>query len=142
RQAAPRGVPRRLPARRPAHQVLRVQARRRPGPHRGARRRHAARPRSAVSGTDFDTWSREVAGRVETALSEFLPSSQVAPARLHDAMRYSTLGGGKRVRSMLVFAAGELARAPVRRLAVAASAVEMIHAYSLIQDDLPCRDDE
>jgi farnesyl diphosphate synthase len=95
-----------------------------------------------VSGPDFDTWSRQVAGRVESALAEFLPSSHVAPARLHDAMRYSTLGGGKRVRSMLVFAAGELAQAPARRLEVAASAVEMIHAYSLIHDDLPCMDDD
>ena len=95
-----------------------------------------------MSGADFDTWSRQVAGRVESALSDFLPSTQITPARLHDAMRYSTLGGGKRVRSMLVFAAGELAEAPSRRLEVAASAVEMIHAYSLIHDDLPCMDDD
>jgi farnesyl diphosphate synthase len=95
-----------------------------------------------VSVPDFDTWSRQVAGRVESALGEFLPTAQIAPGRLHDAMRYSTLGGGKRVRSMLVFAAGELAQAPARRLEVAASAVEMIHAYSLIHDDLPCMDDD
>jgi len=57
-------------------------------------------------------------------------------------MRYSTLGGGKRVRAMLVFAAGEVSGADPERLEVAASAVEMIHAYSLIHDDLPCMDDD
>src|SRR5438132_1287342 len=57
---------------------------------------------------DFQSWSREVAGQLEAALADLLPASRVAPARLHDAMRYSTLGGGKRVRAMLVFAAGEL----------------------------------
>ena len=91
---------------------------------------------------DFAGWSREVAGRVETALGDLLPAPRVAPARLHDAMRYSTLGGGKRVRAMLVFAAGEVSRASTARLQVAAAAVEMIHAYSLIHDDLPCMDDD
>jgi farnesyl diphosphate synthase len=57
-------------------------------------------------------------------------------------MRYSTLGGGKRVRAMLVFAAGELAEADAQRLRIPACAVEMIHAYSLIHDDLPCMDDD
>jgi len=95
-----------------------------------------------VNAPDFETWSRQVTARVEEALARFLPSREIAPARLHDAMRYSTLGGGKRVRSMLVFAAGSLADAPEARLDVAASAVEMIHAYSLIHDDLPCMDDD
>jgi farnesyl diphosphate synthase len=79
---------------------------------------------------------------METALAELIPASRIAPARLHDAMRYSTLGGGKRVRAMLVFAAGELAGAEARRLEIAAAAVEAIHAYSLIHDDLPCMDDD
>jgi farnesyl diphosphate synthase len=96
----------------------------------------ASRPR------DFQAWSRDVAGRVETALADLLPASRIAPTRLHDAMRYSTLGGGKRVRAMLVFGAGELTEADPKRLQVAASAVEMIHAYSLIHDDLPCMDDD
>ncbi|HEX3099140.1 MAG TPA: farnesyl diphosphate synthase [Usitatibacter sp.] len=91
---------------------------------------------------DFQDWSREVAGRVEAALERLLPSPRIAPGRLHDAMRYSTLGGGKRVRAMLVFAAGEVSGAQRERLDVAASAVEMIHAYSLIHDDLPCMDDD
>jgi farnesyl diphosphate synthase len=95
-----------------------------------------------VSSLDFLAWSRDVAGRMETALAELLPAKQLPPSRLHDAMRYSTLGGGKRVRAMLVFAAGELADAAMDRLKVAAAAVEMVHAYSLIHDDLPCMDDD
>jgi farnesyl diphosphate synthase len=95
-----------------------------------------------VKSPDFQEWSRDVAARMETALAEFLPSSQAVPARLHDAMRYATLGGGKRVRAMLVLGAGELAHADPRRLEVVAGAIEMIHAYSLIHDDLPCMDDD
>ena len=95
-----------------------------------------------MSAADFEAWSREVAGRMEATLSDMLPDPRVAPARLHEAMRYSTLGGGKRVRAMLVFAAGEVTGAPEERLRIAASAVEMIHAYSLIHDDLPCMDDD
>jgi farnesyl diphosphate synthase len=95
-----------------------------------------------MSGLDFHAWSRDIAGRAETALSELLPAPGIEPRRLHDAMRYSTLGGGKRVRAMLVHAAGELTGASDERLRIAASAVEMIHAYSLIHDDLPCMDDD
>jgi len=95
-----------------------------------------------VSAPDFDAWSREVAARMEVVLGDFLPASRIAPARLHDAMRYSTLGGGKRVRAMLVMAAGEVTRASAERLEVVAAAVEMVHAYSLIHDDLPCMDDD
>jgi farnesyl diphosphate synthase len=95
-----------------------------------------------MSGEDFSAWSRGVATRMESALASLLPSSQVVPKRLHDAMRYSTLGGGKRVRAMLVFAAGEVARGAPERLEIPAAAVEMIHAYSLIHDDLPCMDDD
>jgi farnesyl diphosphate synthase len=97
---------------------------------------HASRP------SDFQAWSRDVAGQVEAALAELLPAGRVAPSRLHDAMRYSTLGGGKRVRAMLVYAAGELAEAEPQRLRIPACAVELIHAYSLIHDDLPCMDDD
>jgi farnesyl diphosphate synthase len=95
-----------------------------------------------MSEPDFTAWSRSVAGRMDTAISNLLPASRIAPGRLHDAMRYSTLGGGKRVRAMLVFAAGEVSNADPERLQVAAAAVEIIHAYSLIHDDLPCMDDD
>ena len=95
-----------------------------------------------MSAPDFSTWSRETATQVEAALAELLPAPRVAPSRLHDAMRYSTLGGGKRIRAMLVHGAGAVTEASADRLRVAACAVEMIHAYSLIHDDLPCMDDD
>jgi farnesyl diphosphate synthase len=84
----------------------------------------------------------EVQARMESALSRLLPPAHVAPARLHEAMRYAVLGGGKRVRPLLSFAAGEVTGAARERLEIAASAVEMIHAYSLVHDDLPCMDDD
>src|SRR5678809_1546990 len=84
----------------------------------------------------------EVQSRVESALGRLLPASNVAPARLHEAMRYAVLGGGKRLRPLLAFAAGEVSAAPKERLDAAACAVEMIHAYSLVHDDMPCMDDD
>jgi len=95
-----------------------------------------------VSGPDFPAWSREVAGRMEAVLANRLPAANLAPVRLHEAMRYATLGGGKRVRPMLVLAAGELTGADAARLEIVAAAVEIIHAYSLVHDDLPCMDDD
>jgi farnesyl diphosphate synthase len=83
-----------------------------------------------------------VQARVETALTRVLPGASIAPERLHGAMRYATLGGGKRVRPLLCFAAGDLADASAERLEAAAAAVEMIHAYSLVHDDMPCMDDD
>jgi farnesyl diphosphate synthase len=79
---------------------------------------------------------------VEEALERVLPAVTVAPARLHEAMRYAVLGGGKRMRPLLAFAAGEVAQAPCERVALAAAAVELIHTYSLVHDDLPCMDDD
>lgn len=91
---------------------------------------------------DFQDWARHVAGTTEQALSALLPAQGTNPQRLHDAMRYSTLGGGKRVRPMLAFAAGELTGANIERIKIVSSAVEAIHAYSLIHDDLPCMDND
>jgi farnesyl diphosphate synthase len=84
----------------------------------------------------------EIQARMEGALSRLLPAAHVAPARLHEAMRYAVLEGGKRVRPLLAFAAGTLVDAPAERLEIAAAAVELIHAYSLVHDDLPCMDDD
>jgi farnesyl diphosphate synthase len=92
--------------------------------------------------SDFQAWMGGVQAQMETALARLLPSAHVAPARLHEAMRYATLEGGKRVRPLLAFAAGELAAAPAQRLEIVAAAVEMIHAYSLVHDDMPCMDDD
>ena len=75
-------------------------------------------------------------------LQQLLPAPEIAPQRLHQAMRYAVLGGGKRVRPLLAFAAGELSGADPQRVAMAGAAVEIIHAYSLVHDDLPCMDDD
>ncbi len=80
--------------------------------------------------------------RVEQALERWLPTAATAPTRLHQAMRYAALGGGKRVRPVLVYAAGKAAGVPAERLDSAACAVELIHAYSLVHDDLPAMDDD
>src|SRR4051812_27237026 len=83
-----------------------------------------------------------VQARMEAALSRLLPAAQIAPVRLHEAMRYAVLEGGKRVRPLLAFASGEVSGATAERLEIVAAAVEMIHAYSLVHDDLPCMDDD
>jgi farnesyl diphosphate synthase len=83
-----------------------------------------------------------VQARTESALERFLPTTATAPARLHEAMRYAVLGGGKRVRPLLCHAAGAIFGATPDRLDAPACAVELIHAYSLVHDDLPCMDDD
>ena len=92
--------------------------------------------------SDFQPWMGDVQARMEAVLSRLLPPAHAAPARLHEAMRYAALEGGKRVRPLLAFAAGEVSGAPSERLELAAAAVECIHAYSLVHDDLPCMDDD
>jgi len=92
--------------------------------------------------TDFQRWASNHQQRIEAQLQTVLPSPEVAPQRLHQAMRYAVLGGGKRVRPLLAFAAGEITRADAGRVALAGAAVELIHAYSLVHDDLPCMDDD
>ncbi len=91
---------------------------------------------------DFAAWMGSIQARMEGALARHLPGAQQAPARLHQAMRYAALEGGKRVRPLLTFAAGELVGADPARLDVAACAVEMVHSYSLVHDDMPCIDDD
>lgn len=78
----------------------------------------------------------------ETALDRYLPAASASPERLHSAMRYSVLGGGKRVRPALVFATAHTVGLDASQVMAAACAVEMIHAYSLIHDDLPAMDDD
>jgi farnesyl diphosphate synthase len=92
--------------------------------------------------SDFQAWMGAVQARMESALARLLPQPQTRPARLHEAMRYAVLEGGKRVRPLLAFAAGEAAGAAAERVEIAAAAVELIHAYSLVHDDLPCMDDD
>ena len=89
---------------------------------------------------DFDRWARSELDAVEAALDAWVPVD--APAGLGQAMRYGVLDGGKRLRPLLVLAAnqavGGLREAAIR----AACAVELIHAYSLIHDDMPCMDND
>jgi len=80
--------------------------------------------------------------RVDSKLAEILRADHEVPDRLLDAMRYSVLGGGKRVRPLLVYASGELVGAAEGALDPIAAAVELIHAYSLVHDDLPAMDDD
>ena len=85
---------------------------------------------------------RALAARVEDVLERVLPAEDVAPATLHRAMRYAVLGGGKRIRPMLAYAACEALGAPAERADACAAALEIVHAYSLIHDDLPAMDDD
>lgn len=92
--------------------------------------------------TTFSQWAERIIQRTETALDRTLPPSSVLPQRLHQAMRYAVLGGGKRIRALLVHAAGHINDAPALALDSATCALEMIHAYSLVHDDLPCMDND
>ena len=87
-------------------------------------------------------WSGERARRVEDVIDGLLPTAEEPPQSLHEAMRYAVLGGGKRARALLAYAAGELAAADLAHVDHPAAAVELVHAYSLIHDDLPCMDDD
>lgn len=81
-------------------------------------------------------------GRVNQALEQCLPPSRIQPATLHEAMRYAVLNGGKRIRASLVYATGSAVGAQLPALDAPACAVELIHAYSLVHDDLPAMDDD
>jgi farnesyl diphosphate synthase len=92
---------------------------------------------------NFPDWLTYIQQRTETALQAVLPAANIAPDRLHGAMRYAALGGGKRIRALLVHGTGGFfTHARPEQLDRAACAVELIHAYSLIHDDLPCMDDD
>ena len=95
-----------------------------------------------MSATEFDlrVWSSLRLAEVEAALSHWV--AEGAPERLSDAMRYAVLDGGKRLRPLLVLAAGEAVRGNPEAALRAACAVELIHAYSLVHDDMPCMDND
>ena len=80
--------------------------------------------------------------RTDHALEKCLPSEATIPERLHQAMRYTVLNGGKRIRPILTYAAGHAVSVPLANLDAPACAVELIHAYSLVHDDLPAMDDD
>lgn len=80
--------------------------------------------------------------RVEEALQQWLPDDRTVPEQLHAAMRYASLDGGKRIRPVLVYATGTALGVPISQLDGPACAIEFIHAYSLVHDDLPAMDDD
>ncbi|HEY0563839.1 MAG TPA: farnesyl diphosphate synthase [Methylophilus sp.] len=90
----------------------------------------------------FAHWASQQQARIETVLAQHLPSESTMPSKLHQAMRYAVLGGGKRVRALLAYAAGEFCGANIEAVDAPAAAVELIHAFSLVHDDMPCMDDD
>lgn len=93
---------------------------------------------SADFGAQLESW-RE---RMERALDARLPAATVVPTRLHEAMRYSVLGGGKRIRPALLFATARTLGLTESEVEAAACAIELVHVYSLVHDDLPAMDDD
>ncbi|HOZ92521.1 MAG TPA: polyprenyl synthetase family protein [Ottowia sp.] len=93
-----------------------------------------------MNARDFPTWSDRLLTRVEQALVDWVPVD--APAGLGEAMRYAVLDGGKRLRPLLVLAAAEAVQGHAAAALRAACAVELIHAYSLVHDDMPCMDND
>ncbi len=85
---------------------------------------------------------KKLVQQVEAILEEALPRAQVVPEILHESMRYSTLGGGKRLRALLVMAACEAVGGNIQDTHGLVAAIEMVHAYSLIHDDLPAMDND
>ena len=91
---------------------------------------------------DFGAWVIDRRARIESVLDRLLPTESGPAATLARAMRYATLSGGKRVRALIAYSAGEFAGAEPGHVDHPAAAVEMIHAYSLVHDDLPAMDDD
>ncbi len=85
---------------------------------------------------------RHYRSRVEAAFERWLPGKNTHPGRLHEAMRYATMNGGKQIRPLLVYASGTALSAPLDTLDDPACAVELIHVFSLVHDDLPAMDDD
>jgi geranylgeranyl diphosphate synthase type II len=92
--------------------------------------------------TDFSDYIKKTAVTVDQALHQFLPSEKTAPATIHKAMRYSVFAGGKRLRPVLALAAAEACGGDPAKAMPAACAVEILHTYSLVHEDLPCMDDD
>jgi farnesyl diphosphate synthase len=95
-----------------------------------------------MTSSSFDVWVSHAQTRIESILAQHMPSSETIPQQLHSAMRYAALGGGKRVRALLAYATAEFCHAPQQLADIPAAAVELIHAFSLVHDDMPCMDDD
>ena len=95
-----------------------------------------------TSEADLERFLNDSCARVDAHLDAFLPAADEPPALLHEAMRYAIYSGGKRLRPALVFAAAHAVGLSPERAAPLASAVELVHTYSLVHDDLPAMDDD
>jgi geranylgeranyl diphosphate synthase type II len=95
-----------------------------------------------MTSADLNRWIKRTRALVEKSLRSSVPAAKTKPSTIHRAMRYSLLSGGKRLRPLLCCAASEACGGTARAALPAACAVEMVHAYSLIHDDLPCMDDD
>jgi len=104
----------------------------------GIRHTQAEPTNRGAFAAQLESWQ----SRMEAALSARLAPVEVTPTRLHEAMRYSVLGGGKRIRPALVFATGHAVGRVEEEVEAAACAIELIHVYSLVHDDLPAMDDD
>ena len=104
--------------------------------------RHGAPAALTASDTAFSDQLAAWQTRMERALDARLPAAHLEPARLHEAMRYSVLGGGKRVRPMLLFCAARAVGLTEAEVEGAACAIELLHVYSLVHDDLPALDND
>ncbi|PRX26933.1 farnesyl-diphosphate synthase [Orenia metallireducens] len=91
---------------------------------------------------DIRRFIKEKSQLINQALEDYLPNQELHPAKLHESMSYSVLAGGKRLRPILVLEAAKLIGANEDDILAAACALELIHSYSLIHDDLPCMDDD
>jgi geranylgeranyl diphosphate synthase type II len=91
---------------------------------------------------DLKSYLKERQQRVDAALDRYLPAEDTLPQQLHKAIRYSVFAGGKRIRPILMIAACEAVGGDIEKVIPAACAMEMIHTYSLIHDDLPAMDDD
>ncbi len=95
-----------------------------------------------MTSESFDEFLASHQRRVECYLDRLLPGAEILPERLHEAMRHAVLGGGKRIRPLLTYATGACLGSDIALLDAPAAAVELIHAYSLVHDDLPAMDDD
>jgi geranylgeranyl pyrophosphate synthase len=101
-----------------------------------------ALPRDSADHAAFSALLESWRTRIERALAARLPEASAVPTRLHEAMRYSVLGGGKRVRPALLFATARAVGLSEEEVEAAACAIELVHVYSLVHDDLPAMDDD
>lgn len=95
-----------------------------------------------ISTTSVDHFIQTLQRRINQQLKIYLPTKEQRPARLHEAMHYAVFNGGKRIRPLLVYATGLCLQTDLAALDISAAAIELIHCYSLVHDDLPAMDDD